>query len=80
MVCTIADGTLSAVKVTRNFETPGIGSKAIQTLPDAFVAANGISVDMVSGATSTSRALIQAVTSCLEQAGIEVPTEETTEE
>ena len=80
VVCTIADGTLSAVKVTRNFETPGIGSKAIQTLPDAFVAANGVSVDMVSGATSTSRALIQAVTSCLEQAGIEVPTEETTEE
>ena len=57
----------------RSFETPGIGTLATSALPAAFVEANGVNVETISDATSTSRALIAAVTDCLTQAGIEVP-------
>ena len=73
VVCTIEDGTLTDVQIVRNFETPGIGSLAANALPASFVEANGVNVETISGATSTSRALIAAVTDCLTQAGIEVP-------
>lgn len=73
VVCTIEGGVLTDVQVVRSMETPGIGTLATSALPAAFVEANGVDVETVSGATSTSRALIAAVTDCLTQAGIEVP-------
>ena len=67
---TVKDGKVSEVKVGDNSETQGIGSKAIEQLPDAIVAANGTEgVDGVSGATVTSKAIFTAVEDCLEQAG-----------
>ena len=66
---TIQNGKVSEVKVGDNSETQGIGSKAIEQLPDAIVAANGTEgVDAVSGATVTSKAIFVAVDDCLEQA------------
>ena len=73
VICTIEDGALADVQVVRSFETPGIGSLAVDALPASFVEANSVNVETISGATSTSRALIAAVTDCLTQAGIEVP-------
>lgn len=72
VVCTIVDGQIQDVQVTRSFETPGFGSKAVAALPAEFVAANGVGVETVSGATSTSNALIAAVADCMRQAGMEV--------
>ena len=67
---TVKDGKISEVTVGDNSETQGIGSKAIEQLPDAIVAANGTEgVDGVSGATVTSKAIFTAVDDCLEQAG-----------
>ena len=67
---TVKDGKVSEVTVGDNSETQGIGSKAIEQLPDAIVAANGTEgVDAVSGATVTSKAIFTAVDDCLEQAG-----------
>ena len=66
----IEGGVISAVTVGDNSETQGIGSKAIEQLPDAIVKANGTKgVDGVSGATVTSKAIFTAVEDCLEQAG-----------
>lgn len=72
VVCTIADGVLQDVRISRSFETPGIGTKVTSQLPDAFVVANGLAVDAVAGATASSRALVEAVASCLERADIVV--------
>ena len=67
---TVKDGKVAEVTVGDNSETQGIGSKAIEQLPDAIVAANGTEgVDAVSGATVTSKAIFTAVEDCLEQAG-----------
>ena len=66
----VKDGKVATVTVGDNSETQGIGSKAIEQLPDAIVAANGTEgVDAVSGATVTSKAIFTAVDEALEQAG-----------
>ena len=67
---TIKDGKIASVEVGDNSETQGIGSKAIEQLPDEIAAANGlVGVDAVSGASVTSKAIFTAVQDCLEQAG-----------
>ena len=59
---TIKDGKIAKVEVGENSETEGIGSKAIEQLPDAIVKANGTEgVDAVSGASVTSKAIFTAV-------------------
>ena len=66
---TVKGGKIAEVTVGDNSETQGIGSKAIEQLPEAIVAANGTEgVDAVSGATVTSKAIFTAVEDCLEQA------------
>ena len=67
---TVEGGVITAVEVGENSETQGIGTKAIEQLPDAIVAANGTEgVDAVAGATVTSKAIFTAVEDCLAQAG-----------
>jgi uncharacterized protein with FMN-binding domain len=69
---TMDGDTISNVEVLKQAETEGIGSKAIEQLPEQFVglstedAING--VDGVSGATITSNALKQAVINAVLQA------------
>ena len=65
----VKDGKVATVTVGDNSETQGIGSKAIEQLPSAIVAANGTEgVDAVSGATVTSKAIFSAVDEILDQA------------
>ena len=67
---TIEGGKIAAVEVGDNSETDGIGSKAIEQLPDQIVAAGGTAgVDAVAGASVTSSAIFTAVEDCLTQAG-----------
>ena len=66
---TVKDGKIAKVEVGENSETDGIGSKAIEQLPDAIVKANGTEgVDAVSGASITSKAIFDAVNDCMDQA------------
>ena len=66
---TVKDGKIAKVEVGENSETQGIGSKAIEQLPDAIVKANGTEgVDAVSGASVTSKAIFDAVNDCMDQA------------
>ena len=69
---TVDDGKISDVRVLSHSETPNIGTKAIDTIPEQFV---GLStpeeidaVDAVSGATVTSTALKEAVKAALAKA------------
>ena len=65
----VKDGKVASVTVGDNSETQGIGSKAIEQLPDQIVEANGTEgVDAVSGASVTSKAIFTAVDAALEQA------------
>lgn len=65
----IKDGKISEVTIGDNFETTGIGSKAVEQLPALIVDAGGTAdVDGVSGATITSEAIFTAVDDCIAQA------------
>ena len=67
---TVEGGVITSVEVGDNSETDGIGTKAIEQLPAAIVAANGTEgVDAVSGASVTSKAIFSAVDAALEGAG-----------
>jgi uncharacterized protein with FMN-binding domain len=67
---TIEGGVIASVAVGDNSETQGIGSKAIEQLPELIVEANGTEgVDGVSGASVTSKAIFSAVEECLAEAG-----------
>ena len=66
---TVEGGKIASVEVGDNSETQGIGSNAIEQLPELIVEANGTEgVDGVSGATITSNAIFTAVDEALEQA------------
>lgn len=62
-------GVITSVVIEGPDETPGIGTNAIEKLPDAILAAQSAEVDVVGGASITSNAIIAALTDCLAQAG-----------
>ncbi len=65
---TVENGAITSVVVGDNEETQGIGTNAIDQLPDEIVAANGTEgVDDVAGATLTSEGIKEAVNNALEQ-------------
>lgn len=65
---TYADGVIEAVEVVDANETPGIGSYAVAKIPARIVEANSVDVDLVGGASTSSRAIIGAVASAIAQA------------
>ncbi len=65
-------GTIENISVVSHLETPGVGGYALEVIPDRIIEAQSTDVDVVSGASISSRALIAAVSSCLETAGMKV--------
>ncbi len=68
----VSESEILSVKVLEHQETPGISDKAISDLPAAIVSAQGLGLDTVSGATVTSKAILEAVAACMAQAGADV--------
>lgn len=66
---TIEGGRLTDVTATGDRETAGIGSRAIDLLPGLMLASNTVAVDVLSGATVTSRAILQAAAQALAESG-----------
>ena len=64
----IKDGKIADVKVTDHKETPGLSTPALEKIPEAIKAANDPSVDAISSATVTSKAIMNAVAKALEEA------------
>lgn len=67
---TVDGGKLTRVEVTSHHETQGVGTRAIDALPEAMASAGTWDVDTVSGATVTSNAIKEAVRMAL---GEDVP-------
>lgn len=59
------DGTILDVVVTDHSETEGLADPAISDVPAAIVESNSTDVEIVTGATLTSEAIIEAVNSVL---------------
>ncbi|MGO4936365.1 FMN-binding protein [Fundicoccus sp. Sow4_H7] len=62
---TVADGAITDVQVVEHEETQGISDPAIEEVPAAIVEANSTDVEIVSGATVSSQAIIDAVNNAL---------------
>lgn len=60
--------SILSVAVVSDFETEGVGSKAVDALPALIVEAQGVDVDDVSGATMSSTGIKKAVTKALNTA------------
>lgn len=68
---TYQKGQLEKVELPGNHETEGIGSRAVRELPDQMVKNNTYAVDAISGATTSSNAIKQAVKNALDQVDAE---------
>lgn len=66
----IKDGKLISVKATGEKETPDLGGKALEILPANMLAENSIDVDVMSGATMTSNAVLEAAKLALSESKI----------
>lgn len=67
---TIKDGKLTSVTATGEKETPDLGGKALEILPTNMLTENSIDVDVMSGATMTSNAILEAAKLALSEANI----------
>lgn len=65
---TIADDTITDIKVLNHNETPGFDT-AMETLTESIISQNSLEVDGVSGCTFTSNGFLEAVNSALKAAG-----------
>jgi fumarate reductase flavoprotein subunit len=66
----VRDKVLVSLTAEGPEETAGIGSIALDTLPGAMLQGNTIVVDVVTGATFTSEAIMEAAAKALTQAGL----------
>jgi succinate dehydrogenase/fumarate reductase flavoprotein subunit len=63
-----SNGTITSIEVISANETPEIGGKALEQLPEMVIAANSTDIDAVSGATITSKSFFAAVENAIAQA------------
>jgi fumarate reductase flavoprotein subunit len=66
---TFSDDAIESITVGENNETLMVGTEAIRILPEEIVKNQSLNVDVVTGATYTSNAVIYGVRDCVEQAG-----------
>lgn len=67
---TISDGKIADIQVEPHQDTPAIADPAIETLIEQMLQAQSAEVEIVSGATYTSEALIQGVEQAIQKASI----------
>lgn len=68
---TVENDKIASVKVTDHVETPGIGGYAAEVVPQRITESQSLAVDVVSGATVTSRIVLAAVTDLIKEAGLD---------
>jgi fumarate reductase flavoprotein subunit len=69
---TVDANSIKSVKVLSCDDTPGFKDSAIRQIPLAVVKYQSIGVDVVCGATMTSRGILAATTKALQQAGADM--------
>lgn len=65
-------GKILKVEVLENKETPDIGGLAIKEIPNKIVEKQSVKVDVVSNATVTSNAILEAVKEAIKKAGFDL--------
>ena len=65
----VENGALAAVQVISHSETTGLFEEAFEKLPAQIVENQTVNVDVISGSTVSSTALIDGVKDCIAQAG-----------
>lgn len=65
---TVDESSIKAVEIVGDQETVGVGSRAVEWMPDQILAAQSAEVDGVAGATMTSNAVRGALREALSQA------------
>jgi fumarate reductase flavoprotein subunit len=65
---TVEKGKINAIKVLEHSETPGLSDPIIEKIPQEIIKAQSTEVSTVSGATITSKAVIQAVQNAIKDA------------
>lgn len=63
------EGAIEDIVIVAHAETAGICEPAFDRIPQAIIDGQTLAVDVVSGATNTSKAVIDAVADCVTQAG-----------
>lgn len=63
-----SDSAIVSVSAVGEKETKGLGDVALEQLIPAVVAAQSADVDVITGATVSSKAMLQAVEACMNQA------------
>lgn len=69
---TVDESSILSVTVESCDDTPGFIEEPIRRLPEKIVENQSIAVDIVTGATLTSQAILSAASSALEQAGADL--------
>ena len=64
----ISNDIITSITVTSHNDTPGFADMAIEEIPSKIIAIQSTSVDVVSGATYTSKGIINAVSDALSKA------------
>lgn len=60
---------IESVKIIEHHDLDGIGELAVEEIPGKIVSDQSIAVNVISGATYTSNAILRAVEDCVKQAG-----------
>ena len=68
----VTETEIKGIKVLENHETEGIGTTALEIMPEDMIKFQSTGIDAVSGCTVSSGALRSAVNSALEQSGVDM--------
>lgn len=66
---TVTEGKMDKLQVLSHSDTPEYAQKAIDSLPAKILEAQSLGVDVISGATMTSRGILGAAAQCIRDAG-----------
>ena len=73
-VTAASNGKIGTLRVDASQETPNIGGKAASRMAKTIVARQSLSIDSISGATITCKAVLTAAETALKEAGIDTET------
>ncbi|MFD1175170.1 FAD-dependent oxidoreductase [Paenibacillus puldeungensis] len=66
---TFTSNAITDITVVEESETEGLGKPALKKIADEILSAQHLNVDVVSGATSSSKSMLEAVAAAVKQAG-----------
>ncbi len=66
---TLTADKIENIKIVKHTETPGLGDNALVKVSEEIISTQSLAVDMVTGATYSSKAMVDAVADAVTQAG-----------